>query len=289
MFSQQFRASHLAVALVAGLAVLSGAAHADVAFAPELAGEYAAGHGVDGHFLKVSDAWHESSVLWNEETQSFGSGVAIGGLSWGTGLWGLADWTTAYNNPSSGMIEAAWTGRASPISYGDAKYNELYGPTWGEVATAPLFAPGGPSAGQDNWTSHFTGFIRITEAGTYNFSVLHDDGFFFNLGGASGTMGLVDDYLNPRERLGFDSNLQLGVGLYSFELGAFDRIEAGVVELSWSRNGGDWSPIPIENLVHPDEVVPVPEPASWAMMIAGLVAVGSVVARRRSGARADRG
>lgn len=282
-------AGHLVGSLIATLAFVGGAAHADVVLAPELAGAYAAGKGVDGEFLKVSDAWHDSSVLWNEDTQSFGSGIAIGTFSWGSGLWGLADLHTAYDSPTPGMIESSWTGRASPISYGDAEYNALYGPTWGEVAMAPLFAPNGPSAGQNNWTSRFAGYIRITEAGTYNFSVLHDDGFFFTLGGASDTLSLANDFLNPRERLGFDTNLQLGVGLYSFELGAFDRIEAGVVELSWSRGGSAWSVVPIENLIRPDEVMPVPEPSTWALMFGGLLAIGSVASRRRRLTRVDRG
>ncbi|MEO8123054.1 MAG: PA14 domain-containing protein [Burkholderiales bacterium] len=286
--NSRIRAGRLAPTLLACLAA-AGAAHADVVLTPELAGLYAAGHGVDGEFLKVSDEWHASSVLWNEATTSFGTGVAIGTLSWGTGLWGLADWHTAYASPAPGMIEASWTGRASPISYGDAEYNALYGTTWGEVALAPLFAPDGPSAGQDNWTSRFAGYIRITEAGTYNFSVLHDDGFFFRLGGARDTLALENNFLNPRERLGFESNLQLGVGLYSFELGAYDRLQAGVVELSWSRSGGNWSTVPVENLLMSGDVRPVPEPASWALMFAGLFGIVAISARRRCGAHADIG
>jgi len=287
--TSRLRAGHLAGSLIATLAFVGGAAQADVVLAPELAGAYAAGKGVTGEFLKVSDAWHDSSVLWNEDTHSFGSGVAIGTFSWGSGLWGLADWRTAYGSPAPGMIESSWTGRASPISYADAEYNALYGPTWGEAAMAPLFAPNGPSAGENNWASRFAGYIRINQAGTYNFSVLHDDGFFFTLGGASGTLSLENDFLNPRERLGFGSNLQLDVGLYSFELGAYDRIEAGVVELSWSRGGGNWSVVPIENLIRPDEVMPVPEPSTWALMIGGLLAVGSVATRRRNRTDALRG
>lgn len=270
------RRGSLVLALVA---VAGPALAAPVVLAPERAGQYQAGSGIDATFLKVDDNWHNSSVLWNEGAKQYGSGKPIGGYGWGTGLWGIADWKTANLAPTPGMIEGSWSGRVGQISFGDAMYNSLYGATWGTVDLAPLFTGAGS---QDNWTSSFSGYIRISEAGIYNFSVLHDDGFFFKLRGANDSeLELSNDFLNPRDALGFASNLQLDVGLYAFELGAYDRIQAGVVELSWSRGDGDWSRIPTSHLVAYDDATQVPEPSTWALLLAGLTALGSTAARRR--------
>ena len=255
-----------------------------IPLAPAMAGQFLAGTGVDAQFLKVPDGWQQSTVLWNETTSQFGSGVPVSTFAWGTGLWGLADWQTTQVTP--GMHEPSWSGRVAEISFGDEVYNNLYGATWGTVALAPLFTQAGAPASQDNWTSRFGGYIRITEAGSYNFSVLHDDGFFFQLGGAGGqSLGLDNDYLNPRDSLGFASNLELGVGLYSFELGAYDRLEAGVVELSWSRDGGVFTRVPSANLVALGDVTPVPEPGTWAMLLTGLLALAATASRRRKSRR----
>ena len=250
-----------------------------ISLAPTLAGQYQAGNGVDALFLKVDDAWHQSSVPWNEATSQYGSGAPIGGFAWGSGLWGIADWQTANHSPTAGMIQDSWSGRVSQIAWGDSMYNTLYGANWGTVDLAPLFSGGGS---QDNWTSSFSGYLRITEAGVYNFSVLHDDGFFFKLHGSSGnTLELSNDFLNPRDSLGFSSNLLLSAGLYSFELGAYDRLQAGVVALSWSRDGGGWARVPTAKLVAHHAVVAVPEPGSWALMATGLLVLGTLSARRR--------
>lgn len=264
------------------LAAMAWPTFADpVSLAPQLAGQYQAGSGVDATFLKVDDNWQQSTVLWNEATKQFGSGVAVSSYAWGTGLWGLADWHTAHQAPTAGMIESSWSGRVSHIAFGDDAYNNLYGATWGTVPVAPLFGGVSLPASQDNWSSSFGGYIRISEAGLYNFSVLHDDGFHFKLRGAAApALELSNDYLNPRDALGFANDLQLGVGLYSFELGAYDRLESGVVELSWSRNGGGWSRVPTAHLVAPGDVTPVPEPGTWALLLAGLLALSSLAGRR---------
>ena len=253
---------------------------APVALSPLMAGQYAAGAGVDADFLKVPDLWKHSTVLWNEGTKTYGTGVPVSTFDWGTGLWGIADWKTVNQ---VGPIEGSLHRRVGSISFGDAEYNSQWGATWGNVALAPLFTDAQQSRqSQDNWTSHFFGYIRISEAGAYNFSVLHDDGFFFKLGGASGkTLELIDDYLNPRERLGFASNVLLDVGLYSFDLGSYDRIGAGVVDLSWARGGGDWSLVPTDHLVALGDAVAVPEPGSLGLVVAGLLVAGALLVRRR--------
>jgi hypothetical protein len=260
----------------AALAFAAAAAGAQAALVldPLLAGARGAGSGVNATFLKVDDAWHGSSVLWNEALGRYGSGAPISSFAWGTGLWGIADWQTANGaDPPPGMVTGSWSGRVGAISFGDERYNTEHGPTWGLVGLAPLFGAG---FGQDNWTSLFTGYIRITDAGRYNFSVLHDDGFFFTLGGLGQTLAIENDFLNPRDRVGFASDLLLGVGLYAFTLGAYDRLEAGVVELAWARDGGDWTPVPGDNLV-----AQVPLPGTAWLLAGGLLALGAAAAQRR--------
>ena len=250
---------------------------------PAISGHFAQGQGVDAQFYKVRDDWRGSGVLYDADTDQLGTGQPIGNFPGGTGIWGLVDWKTANESAPAGMIESQWSGRVAEIAFGDEELDSLYRDSWAAVALAPLFGPGGTASTQDNWTSHFSGYIRISEAGAYNFSVLHDDGFFFNLGGANGqVLSLSNDFLNPRNRMSFSSSLVLDVGLYAFELGAYEHLEAGVVELSWMRDNGAWSRVPTGHLVAMDEIAPVPEAGTWAMMLGGLVVLASLVVRRRA-------
>jgi hypothetical protein len=262
-------------------AVLCAPALADpIVLAPTLAGRFRDGAGVDAQFLKVQDSWRGSGVLYDAVTDQLGVGQPIGNFPGGSGLWGLVDWRTAYHQPAAGMIEARSTGRAAQIAFSDDLFNRVHGDEWGEIPLAPLFEPEDAAGSQDNWTAHFHGYIRIAEAGLYNFGVLHDDGFFFDLHGAAGQRAsLSNDFLNPPNRMAFAGGLQLDAGLYAFELGSYERLEAGVVELSWMRGGGTWSRVPSFDLVAIGDVVEVPEPGSGLLLAGGLLALA---ATRRS-------
>jgi hypothetical protein len=268
------------LALACAAAMLPAMAEAS-ALVPLRPGQYQAGSGVDAQFLKVHDDWRQSGVLYDPEADQLGTGLPIGSFPAGVGLWGLVDWHRAHHAPMAGMIESSWSGRIEQIAFGDALFNTPYGNTWGSVQLAPLFGPGGSTTSQDNWSASFSGWLRVAEAGHYNLGVLHDDGFFFALQGANGQTAKIDnDYLNPRNRKTFDSALQLQAGLYAFGLGAYEHLEVGVVELSWSRDDSAWTRVPTQHLLATGGVTPVPEPQSAALLQGGLMALGGMHRRR---------
>lgn len=270
------RASRRRGGLLLLWAALCAPALADpISLAPTLAGHYRAGTGVDAQFLKVQDSWRGSGVLYDPVTDQLGAGQPIGNFPGGSGLWGLVDWHTAYHQPTAGMIEATWSGRATQIAFGDVGYNDVHGSALGVVPLAPLFQPGQDDAQQENWAARFQGYIRITEAGFYNFGVLHDDGFFFDLYGTDGQASIWNDFLNPPNRMAFADGLLLQAGLYAFELGSYEHLEAGVVELSWMRGDGAWSRLPSDHLVAVGDVAAVPEPASGLLLAGGLLALAA--------------
>ena len=273
---------------LATLAAAAGAHSTPTALAPLYAGSFAPGTGSDARFVQIDPNWHGSSVLWTEPVNVntpgyYGSGVAIGTFGWGTGLWGRADWdliqatAAGSGGPGAPTIVNQWTGQVSSINYANPCYNNAYSGTWGPAAALP-FDAGACGANPGNWTSHFSGFVRVTEASLYNFSVLYDDGFFFRLIGEGGqTLEIGKDFLNSRDRLGFAGDLDLSVGLYGFELGSWNRLEAGVVDLRWSRDEGTtWTPVPTTNLV-PGSAVD--EPALPLLLLSALAAALAV--RRR--------
>ncbi|MFM7507260.1 MAG: PEP-CTERM sorting domain-containing protein [Rubrivivax sp.] len=279
---------------VLGLAVsaLFGAARADVVVSPSIAGPAAAGTGANASFFMINDNWRGSTVAWNESTRQYGTNLSapgfapIGSFSWGTGLWGRADWNTINQPGTTAPIVASVNTLATSIMFGDTCYGQ--NPTFG-AATLPLSGSATPSAcpgaaapvpfNANNWTSRFTGFIRVTDPGAYNFSVGSDDGFFFDLYGGGGTkLSIGRDFLNARTRDSFNENLVLSQGLYQFELGSWDRLEAGFVDLRWKLPGAtDYTLIPAQNLVASASSVDLP----------GTVALGAAAgffgwaARRR--------
>jgi len=280
--------------------VLAQPAGAAYLLAPEYAGTFNTGTGANAAFYRIDNAWAGSAVLWDETNRRYGSGVPVSSFSWGTGLWGQVDWQAVQNaaagqsSAASGAILQSFEGLLPTINQANSRYLECYSATWGPASLVPFFTPAAAvgncdnaeagAAEQQNWTAHYTGFIRITDPGEYNFSVLHDDGFFFRLMGADGAaVDIGRDYLNPRDRVGFAENLALDAGLYGFELGAWNRLGAGVVDLRWTSNCTTdcaWTLVPTENLV----AARVPEPPALLLVLSALalLSLAGAAQRRRT-------
>jgi hypothetical protein len=265
-------------------------AGAAVVLDPTLAGEYAAGTGANATFLRISGDWLGTTVYWNAQLQQFsntpGPGFAlISTHDWVPypsavgGIWGLADWAAV--QAGSVPVIGSWSGVVPTIDHADAEYQQSgYAATWGAVGDLPpgLFAP---AEAQDNWTSYFSGYIRITDPGTYNFGVMYDDGFFLRIWGADGSQPyeISSDFLSPRERLGFADDFLLDTGLYRFELGAYDRLEVGVVNLKWMHDGGDWVTVPTDHLV--TEPIQIPTPGTIPLLLAAVGVLAAVQMKRK--------
>lgn len=302
------RSLSLSAALLAA-AALPPTAGAAVALSPLVAGLFQAGSGLDARFAQIHSGWQGSTVLWGEEAHAFGSGVAIGTQAWGTGLWGRADWQAVQDAWAAGgppadapALTRTWAGRVGRVNFSNAVYNALYSATWGPAALVPFFEGDAPPANpatladegwiahyqgvQDNWTAHFTGLLRVTRPGAYDLSVLNDDGFFLRLtGGDDQALEIGRDFLNPRDRTGFADSLWLDAGLYGLELGMWNRLEAGVVDLRWSLDGGQsWELVPTAHLLPSIDLArPVPAPATLALALLAL-GVASLSQRRRRAA-----
>lgn len=274
----------LALALT-GLVI--GAVAEPVSLAPQYSASVATAAGAEASFVQIDGSWQGSTVLWNEATRSYGSGQAIGSFSWGTGLWGRADWhtiqQTVLGTAAAGAptIVNQWAGQVAAVNHGNALYNELYSQAWGPAELVPFF--GAEVVPQENWASRFAGVIRVEAAGAYDFSVLNDDGFFMRLLGAQGeAVEFGRDFLNPRDRTGLGETLWLTEGLYGFEIGAWNRLEAGVVDLRWIQPGTqEWSLVPVERVV-PTRAVSAP--GTLGISLLGLLALAGLArVRQRTG------
>ena len=242
---------------------LSAPAHA-LALDPQYAGLFQNGDGANSLWVQVKEDWR---------------GNTYGNQSWGTGIWSLADQAQvmglASNDP---VVVQTLATRVTQINFADQRFITDWGASWIMPQLAPIFSNTGEN--QDNWASRFSGYIAITAPGAYNFGVLYDDGFRFSLFGAGGnSLAIQNDGLNPRDRLGFSEDLLLSPGLYAYQLDAYDRLEAGVVQLGWTTpQSANWSVVPQEHLF----ASPIPEPSVPMLMLAGLAAIGLASRRARS-------
>lgn len=224
---------------------------------PQYAGIYLNGDGANSRWVQVVDGWR---------------GPTYGSETWGTGIWSLADQALVLGLESGNPdVIQVYTAPVPQINFGDQRFINEWGTSWSTPQLAPIF---NNTVGeyQDNWGSRFWGYIAITTPGAYNFGILYDDGFQFALHGAGGnSLGLHRDGLNSRDRLGFDEDLHLTEGLYAYSLDAYERLEAGVVQLAWWKPGAnDWALLPREHLF----TRAVAEPATTLLIAIGLAALG---------------
>jgi hypothetical protein len=250
----------LSLSLLLGLAAPAYA----LPLTPQYAGLHENGDGANSHWVQVSDDWR---------------GNIYGDEPWGDGIWGLSDHAQvmglAGDNP---FVVQMLTARVDQINFADQNFIDAWGSSWSTPLIAPIFN-NAEEENQDNWASSFWGYISITTPGAYNFSVLFDDGFRFNLFGSGGnSLSILKDGLNPRDRLGFSEDLQLSTGLYGFQLDAYERLEAGAVQLAWYTPGAnDWALVPQSHLFTRF----IPEPSVPLLMLAGLAAIGLGARRGR--------
>ncbi|MFZ5574360.1 MAG: PEP-CTERM sorting domain-containing protein [Pseudomonadota bacterium] len=228
---------------------------------PMVGGVFTNGDGANSRWVQVVDDWR---------------GSLYGDAPWGTGIWGLADHAAvmALGNGDTGVVQTLDT-RVDQINFADQHFIDAWGTTWASPRLAPIF---GGAGGQNNWAARFWGYLAITEPGAYNFGILYDDGFRFTLFGADGAAQRIEvDGLNPRDRLGFAEDLLLSPGLYAYQLDAYDRLEAGAVQLAWSTPGErGWSVVPQAALF----TRAIPEPPLPLLLLAGLIAAGFATRRR---------
>lgn len=243
------------------LLLLSGLANA-LLLQPQYAGTYLNGDGANSQWVQINADWR---------------GATYGAEPWGTGVWGLADQTAILGLPAADPdVVQTLSRQVDQINFGDQAFIDAWGSAWDTPQLAPIF-DNAPGENQDNWVSRFTGYLSIVTPGDYNLAVLYDDGFRFLLSGADGlSVSLQQDGLNPRDRLGFSENLQLSAGLYAYQLDAYERLEAGVVQLAWWTPDTDRALVPRESLF----THAIPEPATLLLTLTGLAFLSARLRKR---------
>jgi hypothetical protein len=117
----------------------------------------------------------------------------------------------------------------------------------------------------------YEGYIAIPTAGTYTFSLSSDDGSILEIGG---TTIINDDGVHGLSGSSTSVAFQ-SAGLYSFYVDHFEN--GGGTGVTVLENGNALATSTLYS-----SALPVPEPASLALLSAGVLAVGAIRQRKRA-------
>ena len=224
--------------------------------------------------------------------------VTIGNTAWGTGIWDLADLAAIAANPRPSYVTGTTTS-VGAVNFANNVYNNTvtvgatYG-NWDADYVRPLAPIVGGSNGclpettvtsacanEVNYAAMFTGYLRVITGGIYDFGVFADDIFGFSLTGLEGVYSKTKSAVAGNPGRTFENlnaeGFALSEGFYGINLNYANRLEAGVINLVWKPIGGEWDTIGSSTLYND-----VPEPATLALTLLGLMGVWGIRQRRRS-------
>ena len=116
----------------------------------------------------------------------------------------------------------------------------------------------------------WTGFLNVPDTGMYQFRTTSDDGVQVLLGGSK-----VIDFPDLQHYGTHTGSTSLSAGLIPIEVRFYENAGYDGIRLEWMKPGdNDWT-------IVPGDVLSVPEPETYAMLLAGLGVMGIAAKRRR--------
>jgi hypothetical protein len=101
-----------------------------------------------------------------------------------------------------------------------------------------------PLVPNGEFSARFTGALRITEPGSYQFDVEADDGARLTLDGQ-----VLGEGLDPGQPHNFSATVDLSAGDHPIQIDYFQQGGGSALKLFWSRDGGPETPVPPAALI----------------------------------------